>query len=622
MPNVAERDGRTLVEAAGFSVVYERCSPHFFTVAAGTLVQRFLIPASCDSLERKDLTVSLVDRRLREMPDRVQFTFEYISSLWRKTYYIDIFDDHVAFYYDIVGCASVSNLRFFEGISAVGFEEDFFTAHFNDRKPTPYRHNSRASPVGFQLVFNPEPNVYDKRHFEYFDYSVISVNSDFTDYCGGSFYFNPGILCFVIGTVSRQTWLTLGLAVRPGEYLFSDFEYRGGTEFGLALNYCGVHRIDGAFRSPAIVMFCGTDEVESIATYTRHLRREGLTPEPTSERQDWWCGPIICPVGHQYYQTDLFRRRSPGERPRDTAGYFACTQLNCEEFIRLIDAWHLPWRIFVIDVKWFINGGQKIVDVGRWPDMRRFVDDIHRKGKRVLIWWSPWDTEGWSSEECITFNHRAAGEHRNPPGKLAKFESVADGARLGPDITLPAVREKVTRQLHELLSAEGVNADGVKIDHTAATPGLYGMVFPANSAMLYGIELLRYYQSFLYQSVKRIKRDALVVGQSANPYFADCIDMVRMGDTYSRSEHSIVDQMAFRVQMARVANSEWLVDLDGWPMPSVTALAEYAAYQVGAGVPTLCYASHLDTTGELIPENVMLNIKELWDRYVRGRPVL
>jgi hypothetical protein len=616
MPHLDERDDEIVITARKFSVAYNRDDPHFFTVVLPFLSQKFFIPAGCDSVEKMDLNRSLIEVKCQASRDRVQMELHYVSSLWRKTYFIVVFDDHLSFFYEVVGCHSLSTVRFFEGIWESGFTEDFFTVHFNDRKRTPYREYSSASPVGFDVVFTPEPNVYDRRYSESFESALISVNSDFQDYRGGNFYFNPGILCFLVSSNDRRSWLSLGLAVPPGEHLFSDYEYIGGTHFGLSLNYCNARSVDGTFRTPQVVMFVGGNEVATLGAYVQHLQKEQLTPAPASQKESWWRGPIICPVGHQYYQTDLFRVRSPKERSEDTAGYFACTQVNCEEFVRRIDEGGLDWRIFVIDVKWFINAGQKAVDIGRWPDMRGFVDNIHKRGKRVIIWWSPWDTEGWCKEDCITFSSGACGEQLNRPGKLVKWDKVMDGVKLAPDITLPRVREMVTLQLKALLGSEGMDIDGLKIDHSAATPGVFGLVFPTGSQQLYGIELMRYYQSYLYDTVKAIKSDALVIGQAANPYFADCIDMVRLGDTYSRLRDSIVDMMRFRAQMARLANPGWLIDMDGWPMPSVAALREYASFQTDTGVPTFCYVSHLDTTGDAIPPELLSQIRIQWDEYI------
>lgn len=603
-----------------FKVIYDPGRPHFFTLKSSTLEQDFYIPAGCDSFDEKDLNLEYLGFSLQPDEECIRVSVSYLSNLWSKTYNIDVYDSHVEFYYELSGNHRISCLHFFEGIAASDYTESSFTKHFNDHKATPYREYSQASPVSFKKLYNPEPNVYGKQTFEYFEYSLISVNSDFVDYCGGNFYFNPGLLCYLFSREPAKEWISLGLSVKNGEYLFSDYEYIGGTHFGLCLNYCGVYEVSHRFVTPKMLIFAGPTEQDVIQAYVEHVRINDLLPVTQLKKYDWWYGPIICPVGHQYYQTDLFRVRSPKERPRDAAGYFACTQLNCENFISLIDKWDIDWGTFIIDVKWFINAGMKIIDVGRWPDMRGFVDMIHRRNKKVIIWWSPWDTEGWANEECILYSDEACGKNRNRPGRFSKLDTTSQSVtRLGPDITLPAVQEKVADQLRHLLGTEGIDLDGVKMDHTAATPGVYGMIFPIGSQRLYGIELMKFYQEFLYRTAKIIKPDALVVGQSPNPYFSDCIDMIRLGDTYGGTRQTVNSLMEFRWRMAKLANQDWLIDMDGWPLPGMEALENYVEFQVAMGVPSLYYATHLDTTGEEIPPRVFNKIREQWTKYRHRR---
>jgi len=618
MPELKIDQNKLVITSVLFSVIYKSTRPHHFTVHLSSMTQDFFIPASCDSLEQRDLNIALVDFRDNVFPNFVRLSFKYKSSLWEKIYYLDIYDSHIEFYYDLFGKHRISNLHFFEGISALGFEEHYFTKHFNDRKTTPYREYSVASPVNFKKVFNPEPNVYSKQYFEFFEYSQISVNSDFVDYCGGNFLFNPGILCFSISKKPLQEWLSLGIAVKSGEYLFSDFEYIGGAGFGLNLNYCGLLEVKDHFRTPKVVMHPGKTEIETLEKYVTSLRNWRLVSQPRHRTfPNWWYGPIICPVGYQYYQTDLFRVRSPKERPPDLAGYFMCTQVNYEHFVNLIDRYNLDWKILIIDVKWFINAGLKIVDIGRWPNMRGFVQKLHDRGKKVLIWWGPWDTEGWNVSECITYSEAACGNYRNRPGRFSKFDKLTSGTKMAPDITLPSVKEKVKRQLERLLGSEndGIDLDGLKLDHTAATPSGYGLQFPKGSKQLYGVEMLRYYHEFLFKTVKHIKSDALIIGQSSNPYFIDCIDMIRLGDTYCHTRNSVVGQMSFRHKMVKIVNPYWLIDMDNWPMPSLTAFHEYAEFQVQHGVPSLYYATHIDTTGEKIPAAEFERIRVLWEQY-------
>jgi hypothetical protein len=248
--------------------------------------------------------------------------------------------------------------------------------------------------------------------------------------------------------------------------------------------------------------------------------------------------------------------------------------------------------------------------------LRGFVQRLHEHGKRMLLWWGLWETEGLSARECITYSRSLVGKHENRPGRAAKFGGITDGKKLAPDPTLEGVRQRIRRSLALLLADQpsGIGIDGLKIDHAAATPGLYGLKFPRGSQRLYGIELLKYYQQFLYDTAKNIKSDALIIGQSANPYFADCADMLRLGDLYPSTE-SVNPTMIFRATMAKIADPFGLIDMDNWPIPSIKSLREYMEIQPQYGVPSLYYATHLDTTGERIPVQEFRFIRSLWNRY-------
>src|SRR5262249_25224473 len=143
------------------------------------------------------------------------------------------------------------------------------------------------------------------------------------------------------------------------------------------------------------------------------------------------------------------------------------------------------------------------------------------------LWWGPWDTEGVPAELCIR-SGPAAHDGQRAERRL-RFAARRPGQKLAVDVTLPAVRTLVRDQVRLMLGPEGVNADGLKIDHISATPGGYDMAFPHGSGRLFGIEAARSCMELLYTSVKEAKPDALLIGQSPNPYFADVQDMVRLG---------------------------------------------------------------------------------------------
>lgn len=290
------------------------------------------------------------------------------------------------------------------------------------------------------------------------------------------------------------------------------------------------------------------------------------------------------------------------------------TQTSYRDIVARLDYHELPWGTLVIDARWFLAGGLKDVDAGRWPDMRGFVDHLHRLGKRVLLWWSPWDTEGVPAGQCIRYLPSEDFPRQNRPGRLGKFGAPSLGKKLAVDVTLAPVRERIGQQMRTFLGdgRECYDIDGFKIDHVAAAPGLYAMSFPDGSRGLFGIEATREFHRLLYEHAKEVKPDALVMGQSPNPYFADVLDMVRLGDVYAHDQSSVLEEMTLRARMARIADPGWLIDTDGWPMPSRLALREYMRMQPAIGVPSMYYVSHIDTTGEQLDEDDFALIRAAW----------
>lgn len=542
------------------------------------------------------------------------------STLWMKRHDLEVHRDHLIFRTEMrAGIeapeGAVDTIRYFGDIPENGFSAHFaLTKHFNDRGRTHPRTYSTGSPIGFQHVLCPEPNSYAQQLGRPFDDAQISVHADL-DHRGGNFVANPGMFAFAVAAERDGVWLAMGLAVEPGNHHFSEFEYLGGERFELALNCWGARRVEhGKFVPPAVVLVPGHSAEDALARYVQVLRERELVPRPVRAEQDWWRRPIVCGWGHQSYQSDLFRIRSTRERPPDNATYTLCTQLNYQHIVETLDRQDISWGTLVIDARWFLAGGLKDIDIGRWPDLRGFIDGLHHHGRRVLLWWSPFDPEGVAERECVRYLP-GAGTPVNRPGRLNKFGVPQPGKKLAADVTLPAVRARIRAQVRQALSsAAGCwNADGLKIDHVSAAPGIYGMTFPEGSTGLFGVEAAHCAMALLYEAAKDVKPEALVIGQSPNPYFADVQDMVRLGDIYSHQAASVGPEMRFRAAMARISDPSCLIDTDGWPLPSLPAWREYVRTQPSLGVPSLYYLTHLDTTGEAFTEDDYALIRESWD---------
>jgi len=617
----AERLHRLNDSGRGFSfrvgdidVAYSMARPYHVTIASSGFAQELFLPGGCDTREAEDVTQGLIDVRQTDIDGGRRITWRFRSSLWDKQVHLLFRPDRCEYQMEVLGIGLVDTLHIFEGLGP-HVKDNLPVKHLNDKRSTPYGRYSTKSPMRFDQVLSPEPNVYHEQEIESGGFAQIGTVCAL-DQHGGNFIANPGIFCFVLRQNAAERCLALGLAVEPGGHRFSSYEYVGAPDgFGLRLQYHGRLRVDGRFATPRILLLFAGSEEEALRRYVDHLQAEGLVPTVQRSQYAWWRGPIVCGWGQQCHMADLFRVRSGRGRPPDNAAYMMCTQPHYEGFVRELRRARLEWTALIIDVQWTAAGGLKEVDTGRWPDMPGFVRRLHAAGKKVLLWWAPWEADGLSVDDCIlqvVAPDPARGEVRGATRVLY------------PDISLPRVRRFLQERLASFLTQRGCDLDGLKLDHVVDTAPAVDLRYPSGSAEPAGVEMLHDYLLFLYTTAKSLKRDCLVIGQSPNPYFADTCDMVRIGPSYTSRAESVIEEMVFRARMARLAESDWLIDMDGWPMPSLAALLEYLPVQARLGVPSLYYSTHVDTTGEPLTAQAVRTIRSAWRAYGRaggiGRP--
>lgn len=270
------------------------------------------------------------------------------------------------------------------------------------------------------------------------------------------------------------------------------------------------------------------------------------------------------------------------------------TQANYDRFLAALEAESLRPGVLTIDDKWQVAYGTNEPDPVKWPDLRAWIAAQHDAGRRVLLWWKAWDPEGLPPELCV----------RSP-----------DGIPLAVDPGNPATRAELARQLAAMLGPDGLDADGLKIDFTARTPS--GRALEAHGSA-WGIALLHELLACVHEGAKAAKPDALLVTQTPHPAFVDVTDMIRLNDMIG-GHASVVPQMTFRADVTRAACPELLVDTDDWRVPSREAWREYTALKPELGVPSLYYATHLDTGEQLETEDYRL-LREVWNRWQEIRP--
>jgi hypothetical protein len=517
-----------------------------------------------------------VDETLAVSPPRLvdgRITIERCSTLWeRASVSLACTDTQVELRASVSGRGDLTDVHL---LAARALMPD---------KPTGLLPSGYATP-GLAKLFCPDP-AHAIGIRPVFEPAVIGVTGD-GEPGRHHWFFTPGPLYLAWADEEEQAWLDLGVAAPVEELTFTELAYvpRDGG-FHLRLDYEGHTSVDGEFEAPALVLTPGVaNPYDGLRRHRDDLVARGAAP-PVQERDRsaWWQEPIFCGWGAQFHLAETSGR---------PAATFA-TQASYDAFLDRLDAERVAPGTVVVDDKWQTRYGTNQPDESKWPDLRGWIARRHERGQKVLLWWKAWDPEGLAPELCI----RTSG-----------------GAPIAVDPTNPATRAELARQLTALLSPEGLDADGLKIDFTARAPSGHALELQGTA---WGIALLHELLAVVHAAAKAAKPDALLVTQVPHPAFVDVADMIRLNDMIGGHD-SVVPQMRFRAHVSRAACPELLVETDDWRIPSRQAWREYLEAKPELGVPSLYYATHLDATGEALEESDYHLLRSVWDRWQRMR---
>lgn len=321
----------------------------------------------------------------------------------------------------------------------------------------------------------------------------------------------------------------------------------------------------------------------------------------------WWRRPIYCGWGDQVGIS--LKLEGPGLESRCLA---YCIQGLYERWTRRLDDAGVPIGTVIIDGGWSPGGVWK-PHPAQWPDMKGFIALQHEKGRRVLLWTPLWYHDGLPDDWCV----------------------FAGKDRLTADPTISAYRRFLTAQVHNLLSPDGFDADGFKIDMLGHVPcerdtwsfehfGRSRRISDSHPPIrLHGrawaCELLYLLQKTIYQAAKAAKPDALITSSSVHPYFHDTFDMVRLHDT-GEVKGDVMAAMKARADLARAALPHHLIDADDWIAFDLDKWLSYTRNSHMIGVPCLFYAERFVRSFDTepvttpIPLSVLKKIARAWHR--------
>ena len=392
-------------------------------------------------------------------------------------------------------------------------------------------------------------------------------------------YFAPPMYCYPFGMEDAEKWLGLGLAAKPGEYHFTEFHYKNaGNRFWLSVPYEGHTKVDGTWEAPGILGCAGDNGVNVLENYSKWHYDHGYTTRrhPAEEDPAWWSGPFMCGWGEQC--------SAVGKLSCDP--YVMATQEFYEGISQKLDEKGLRPTAIIIDDKWQLRYGEAMPDKEKWPDLRKFVDEQHEKGRKVVLWFKTWNHEGLDADECVDM--------------LCQPYCA--------DPTTEKYRKRVQEIMRRLLSDEEgcYNCDGFKFDFLNCAP--LGRLVRAKEASVYGVELVHRMMELLYRSVKAIKPDALVNCSCCHPYFAEFTDQARLHD-YDHSMRSQKMTMRFRKNLFKAAIPEVSIDTDGVSSLSRREAMQYIRYSPELGVPDL-YEFH-----DVLTEEDWEEVRKIWETY-------
>ena len=610
-------EGRRLVEHSGsdlrfaadsYALSFPSDRPFVYVYdTSGELIAELFFLSSIHPSVGRDDTTSVTRWYCAEAGEETVFSAEAGSSVWdRKIFRFRCRPDRFTYEVVVSGHGSLAEANYFGGYASAfprwgsGF---FLSGH------------------RFEQGFNPEPTAAATSHFDPASGAVIDLTG--APLPGKRhWFFNPAPFCLAVR--ARQSWLGMGVEVRPGSNGFTEYRYHAQDGFFLSLSYEGHTRVDDHLELPAIAFDFGASPDDVLRAHVASLQERGwvpgsrcrsdATPDTGEEharpaiasttQPRWWRRPMFCGWGAQCYLAGVAGGYVAGSDGANVTQFLATMhaapsfsrQDVYEEFIAHLAAHDVRPGTVVIDDKWQASYGENDVDGGKWPNLPGFIRDRHAAGQRVLLWLKAWDREGVPDDECIV---------------------NAGGVALTVDPTNPAFECRLRRSVRRMLSPDEYDADGFKIDFTHRIPTGPGLRCYGDA---WGLELMRRYLHIIYQEAKVVKPDALVMTHTPHPYLSDVLDMIRLNDMVDLTR---LDDPNYRVDVsatlrnrsavARIGCPSALIDTDNWPVRDKASWREFVKLQPTIGVPSLYFATHIDLTQEPLNDSDYRAVREAWN---------
>lgn len=192
---------------------------------------------------------------------------------------------------------------------------------------------------------------------------------------------------------------------------------------------CGGNKVIPAgeiYNMPSVLITFPKDEWDGISLFRQKLIDFGLyTPKkkPFSQIPAWWEKPDLSSGENAYKAYDAINEEWVRDFVNKAEKDWGFKNIN----LIIDDAWQLP------------HSFEPAVATDRFPDIRKFIGDMHRKGHHVLLWQtSMFDvvSNGFMTRAQrlgVLSDYRYAGE--NDPGEVYSFKNEDDNTSIDRNFT-------------------------------------------------------------------------------------------------------------------------------------------------------------------------------------------
>ncbi|MCC7145610.1 MAG: hypothetical protein IT443_04120 [Phycisphaeraceae bacterium] len=659
------RQGPALtIQGDTYSLRFDPSNPLYVDLTfANGLGAELFVASGCDRDELIDQIETLQLPELKEAADSVTLAFTGQSTLWEKVVYTFTCTPQRVFYsYTVHGQGSLDNARYFEGFLKDNPKlADRYYPYFagwgrHVAHHRPWKWFAHSSKPKFDLVHCFSINSSDTRQVMYYENIEVRVCGNRVN-LGGDWLVTPPPFLYQLGRKPGLTsaypaeiqaqkdgaWVNVGLLCPADKNEFEQFEYLGGEGVGFNLTFDGYTQVVGSWESPKLMFEAAPGVYQGLDSYCRYLRDQKLV-RPNAHRAAaprWWFEPIFGGWGEQVFRSDHWSHYFGAKSTGWSGGSdMECSQPRYEWMLRTLEEKKVFPTLLIVDNRWFRVGNQLEVDNKLWPDMKQFIADQHKAGRKVILWVSPWeycqarrgDDVRWEEHLFSPRDGRYTLEIdtdvfypscKRDPKKVRK--EYPWGSRdyywtCYPNPFHKGYQKRVFEKVQYLLSPEGLNADGFEFDYTHYWGGHRGITVgdpqgcEDGGKPHCGVELLHKLLGLFYHAAKAAKKDALVITHTFNPYFDDIVDMLRLQDIYT-DRADIVPQMHHRAIVGNAVCPGAPIHTDQHPMPSLAAWRKFAEFQPSIGNPCLYYVSGIETTHEEFVESDFELLRRTWGEY-------